>query len=231
MLSISFCASAFHGSEPLRLQPRLARQSATQAPMVDSWYRAGTRSHQIRMSSDAEDAPEGPKKREAYFCNDEGCWIAEQYLCDETGCWIDAAPPPVVLPDGRIFQMDSGVESHEGVKQRTPVPRKTVTSGIFAPAVKASKTVLGEKELNKLRGKVIAEHSKVISAFVDTSESGFGQLVLKQMFEAADKDGDGTLSKEEVREALHALGFKFIKEKQIDMVFERGDLDGNEVQC
>ena len=42
----------------------------------------------------------------------------------------------------------------------------------------------------------------MISNFIDTSESPFGQLVLRRMFEYADKDGNGTLDKEEVREAL-----------------------------
>ena len=74
-----------------------------------------------------------------------------------------------------------------------------------------------------LRGDVIAAHSKVISAFVDTSESPFGQIVLSKMFEAADKDGNGTLDREEIKEALHALGFKFIKDKQLDIIFERAD--------
>ena len=49
------------------------------------------------------------------------------------------------------------------------------------------------------------------------------------MFEAADADGNGTLDKQEVRDALHALGFKFVQAKQVDKIFERADLDGNEV--
>jgi len=52
---------------------------------------------------------------------------------------------------------------------------------------------------------VIAEHSKVISSFVDTSESKFGQIALRELFKAADKDGNGTLDQEEVRAALLAL--------------------------
>ena len=74
--------------------------------------------------------------------------------------------------------------------------RQPSSQGLFAPVVKGAKAVMGEKELNKLRGEVIAQHTKVISAFVDTSESKFGQIVLKRMFEAADKDGNGTLDKE-----------------------------------
>ena len=72
---------------------------------------------------------------------------------------------------------------------------------------------MGRKNLNALRGKVIAQHSKVISAFVDTSESQFGRVMLRPLFEAADKDGDGKLSKEEVRDCLQALGFKWIEDK------------------
>jgi len=49
------------------------------------------------------------------------------------------------------------------------------------------------------------------------------------MFEAADKDNNGTLDREEVREALQALGFTFIQDKQIDQIFSRGDANGDMV--
>jgi len=179
--------------------------------------------------SAVEPEASGPQKREAYFCTDEGCWVAEAVYCDETGCWLEEMPPPITLPDGRVFNMEDGVESHSSLKDRGAPARKPSPKGIFAPAVTGAKAVMGDKELNKLRAEVIAQHSKVISAFVDTSESAFGQIVLKRMFEAADKDGNGTLDKEEVREALHSLGFKFIKEKQIEVIFNRADMDGNEV--
>ena len=71
-------------------------------------------------------------------------------------------------------------------------PKNKVTQqGIFSPLVLGAKRVMGTQELNELRGAVIAKHSNVISAFVDTSESPFGQLVLRRMFEYADKDGNG----------------------------------------
>ena len=89
--------------------------------------------------------------------------------------------------------------------------------------------VMGRKELNAFRASVIAEHTKVISAFVDTSESAFGQIALKRMFEAADKDGNGSLDKEEVKAALNALGFTFIDNKQVDLIFKKADSDKNEV--
>ena len=56
---------------------------------------------------------------------------------------------------------------------------KEAPIGIFAPAVVAAANVMGRKELNALRAKVIAQHTKVISSFVDTSDSQFGRLMLK----------------------------------------------------
>merc|ERR1719488_156535 len=88
---------------------------------------------------------------------------------------------------------------------------------------------MGEQELKEFRASVIAKHSKVISAFVDTSESPFGQLVLKRMFEAADKDGNGTLDREEIRDALRALGFTFVQDKQIEQIMGRADENSDEV--
>jgi len=167
---------------------------------VESWYDAGS-----RLTTEA--AP----PEEVYFCNDQGCWVGSE-------------APVVVLPDGRKFSGDFGVAPHSSVSGKV-----VASQGIFAPVVKGTKRVMGDKELNKLRAQVIAEHTKVITAFVDTSDSQFGQIALRRMFDAADKDGNGTLDREEVRDALHALGFDFIENKQLDKIFERGDLDGNEV--
>merc|ERR1719171_770751 len=150
------------------------------------------------------------QRREAYYCNDEGCWVAEQYFCDETGCWITDESVP--LPDLALKpQKATKVEPETAVVQE----------GIFAPAVKLTAQAMGRKELNAFRAKVIAEHTKVISAFVDTSESKFGQIALRRLFEAADKDGNGTLDKQEVRSALNALGFEWLGEKQVQKIFKR----------
>jgi len=176
--------------------------------MVTSWYDEGTRLTVPEM-----------KDGEAVFCNELGCWIGEKPNEPEA---------PVTLPDGRMFSVEGkNVELAEG--KVVPTARTKAPQGIFAPLVKGTKRVMGEKELNALRAKVIAEHTKVISSFVETSESEFGQIVLKRMFEAADKDGNGTLDRDEIKEALHALGFKFIQDKQLDKIMDRADMDGNEV--
>jgi len=168
--------------------------------MVESWYDTG-----LRLTGDPV--------QQAYFCNDEGCWVGSE-------------APVIRLPDGRLFSGDFGVAPHSSVKGEK---KKQVSQGIFAPVVVGAKSAMGTKELNKLRAQVIAEHTKVISAFVDTSDSPFGQLVLKRMFEAADKDGNGTLDREEIKDALHALGFTFVEDKLLDKIFARADMDGNTV--
>merc|ERR1711907_511849 len=169
---------------------------------VESWYDAGARLTTGTAQAD-----------EVYFCNEQGCWVGS-----------DA--PVVVLPDGRKFSGDFGVAPHKSV---VASGKRVASQGIFAPLVKGTKRVMGDKELNKLRAQVIAEHTKVITAFVDTSDSPFGQIALRRLFDAADRDKNGTLDREEIRDALHALGFTFIENKQLDKIFERGDLDGNEV--
>lgn len=110
-----------------------------------------------------------------------------------------------------------------------PEKREAWREGIFAPLVLGAKAVMGEQELKELRAAVIAKHSKVIAEFVDTSESPFGQLVLRKMFEYADKDGNGSLDKEEVKAALYDLGFDFLDEKQLAKMMDKADADGNDV--
>merc|ERR1711865_1156062 len=100
---------------------------------------------------------------------------------------------------------------------------------IFKRADMDKDEVIDFEELNAFRASVIAEHTKVISSFVDTSESKFGQIALKTLFEAADEDSNGTLDKAEVKAALNALGFSFIEDKQVNTIFKRADTDGDEV--
>lgn len=102
-------------------------------------------------------------------------------------------------------------------------------AGIFAPVVLQAKKSFGVNEINALRAKVIAEHTKVIAKFVDTSESPFGRIALKALFEAADKDGNGTLDRDEVEAALLALGFTHLNDKKIEGIVARADVDDNQV--
>lgn len=99
--------------------------------------------------------------------------------------------------------------------------------GIFSPVVRAAKVFLGEDKLNKVRATAISKHSEVITGFVETSETTFGTVVLKQLFKLADKDGNGAISKEELQTALASLGFDWLKDKQIQGIFARADADGN----
>jgi Secreted protein acidic and rich in cysteine Ca binding region len=99
--------------------------------------------------------------------------------------------------------------------------------GILSPVVTTLKAVVGEDELNKVRGKVIALHSDVIKNFVDTSDSPIGQTVLKTMFAVADVDKNGTVEENELNKALESLGFRFLNEKQKHGIFERADADKN----
>jgi len=163
--------------------------------------------------------------------------VAMQYNGGPTNwkpSWKDAYAP--AGGGGKQVFADAGeqkVVADAGEKpapaEKKPTKRKPTATGLFAPAVVAAKDVMGAKELNKLRADIIKKHTKVISSFVDTSESKFGQIVLKRMFDAADKDDSGTLDREEIKEALAALGFDFLTEKDMDKVMKKADMDGNEV--
>ena len=98
-------------------------------------------------------------------------------------------------------------------------------NGVFSPAVHLAKAALGEKKLNKIRADVISLHSDVIGNFVGTSNSGFGQATLRTLFQAADKNGNGSIEEEELAKALQTLGFDWLKEKQIKGIFKRADTD------
>ena len=103
--------------------------------------------------------------------------------------------------------------------------------GIFSPVVYAGKMLLGDDELNKIRGKAISMHSDVIKSFVATADSPVGQSVLKSLFAMSDKDADGKLSRDELASAIRTLGFDWLKEKQIDGIIKRADADEDGYIC
>ena len=79
---------------------------------------------------------------------------------------------------------------------------------------------------------VIGAHTRVIQAFVDTSDSPFGCLALEKLFELADLDGDGTVDRDELERALKKLGFYHLSSAQIDAIMNRADEDDNcNVRC
>ena len=112
-------------------------------------------------------------------------------------------------------------------KKGKPVVKKAKDIGLLSPLVLVAKDIMGEKELQKLRGEIITLHSNVIDSFVSTSDSPFGKAVLRRMFTLADFDGNGQIDKDEFKAWLDALGFDFLKPKQVDGMFERADADQN----
>jgi len=112
--------------------------------------------------------------------------------------------------------------------KKAPAPPKTNAAhkeGIFSPLVIAAGTILGPDQLNKIRAKAISMHSDIIKSFVETSESTFGRAVLQQLFKYVDADNSGYIDKNELSVALSLLGFKWLKDKQVDGIFERADVN------
>lgn len=102
-------------------------------------------------------------------------------------------------------------------------------NGIFSPIVNETKKILGEKKLNEIRAKIILQHSKVISQFVDTSDTKFGKIALKCLFEAADKNKNGKLEFDEIKSASKALGFTWIDDDKTRKLIISGDINNDEI--
>jgi len=109
----------------------------------------------------------------------------------------------------------------------SPVVMGGAKDGPFTPLVKLTRRIVGKDRFLKFRANVIAEHTKVIQAFVETADSPFGCMAVKQLFELADMDGNGTIDKEELKTALYKLGFTHLKDKQIEAILNRADADDN----
>ena len=122
--------------------------------------------------------------------------------------------------------------STEQIKQkRVKSPRNTVAhaEGVFSPLVLVTKDLIGVQKLNKVRAKVISLHSDVIGKFVNTYETPFGEVVLNQLFAKIDLNKDGYLDTSELTSAFKALGFTWLKKKQVNGIMKRADKDGNGV--
>lgn len=141
---------------------------------------------------------------------------------DETKLIMDIPPEPT-----------ASLETAAAVKKPKPAAAKKAPKkkggggghkeGVFSPIVVAAGAVLGDSQLKKVRAKVISIHSDLIKSFVGTSDSEFGQAVLKQLFNFVDADNSGYLDKEELMVALDMLGFKWLNDKQVNKIFARAD--------
>ena len=100
--------------------------------------------------------------------------------------------------------------------------------GIFSPLVLAAKElVVGDNDLNKIRGKAIGLHSKVITSFVGTHETVLGNSIMLQLFALMDNNKDGIVDEGKLAAAFKTLGFSWLKEKQISGIIKRaGSEDG-----
>merc|ERR1712038_229921 len=116
-------------------------------------------------------------------------------------------------------------------KKKVPpkVKKPNHKEGVFSPIVFASKKVLGEENLNQLRGKVISLHSGVIGSFVDTHSTPIGSKIAQTLFVVIDENKDGTLDQKELKAAFQALGFSWLQDKQVAGIMKRADKDENGV--
>ena len=110
---------------------------------------------------------------------------------------------------------EEGAPSPPKKKKKNPAHKE----GVFSPTVVAAGTILGQDQLNKIRGKFIT--------YRGTSDSKFGKAVLRNLFEIVDVDNSGYIDKEELNQALNLLGFKWLGEKQVAKIFERADSNGD----
>jgi len=156
---------------------------------------------------------------------------------------IVVSPPSANKDDpNRVMQADNEEQQQQQQTVSSPTPPPNVKkgkrkasaakvdrsgSGLFAPAVLLTKDIVGDTKLKKLRATIIGMHADVIGKFTATSQTDFGNQVLKVLFALADKDNNGTIDEEEFTVALQALGFDFLKEKQIASLFKRADGDKN----
>lgn len=153
---------------------------------------------------------------------------------DDDSCFIDDSPdevdtPPKMIMDIPPTPVAPAASTPAATKKAAPKKKKggVHKEGVFSPIVVAAGAVLGEDQLNKVRAKVITLHSDIIKSFVDTSDSAFGRAVLRQLFNVVDADNSGYLDKSEVATALNLLGFKWLKEKHVEKIFERADANGD----
>eukprot|EP00549_Striatella_unipunctata_P013431 CAMPEP_0118711898 /NCGR_PEP_ID=MMETSP0800-20121206/24418_1 /TAXON_ID=210618 ORGANISM="Striatella unipunctata, Strain CCMP2910" /NCGR_SAMPLE_ID=MMETSP0800 /ASSEMBLY_ACC=CAM_ASM_000638 /LENGTH=220 /DNA_ID=CAMNT_0006616693 /DNA_START=33 /DNA_END=695 /DNA_ORIENTATION=- len=133
--------------------------------------------------------------------------------------------PSTVAMDGVKEQTVSTTPEAKQVAK--PNNTKKSKEGVFSPVVYALQEAFGKDRIKKLKTKIISKHSNIIKDFVETSETAFGEAVLKVLFETVDRNGDGSLDEKELENALQGLGFTWVEQKQVMQIIKRGDKDGN----
>jgi len=101
--------------------------------------------------------------------------------------------------------------------------------GPLTPTVVGFKVLMGDENLNSLRNYFIKLHGDAQAAAIDTHESEMGQALMGWLFDQADKDGNGTIDKEELMEAVKRLGFTWMDDKRVDKLIKKADKNENEV--
>ena len=138
------------------------------------------------------------------------------------------AQAPILLPIET--EQESPKAAAPVVKpKKVTVKKPNHKEGVFSPIVIASKKIVGDDNINKLRAKFISLHSGVIGDFVQTHESPLGNQIAKSLFVVMDANNDGTLDKEELKTAFETLGFTWLQEKQVNGILKRADKDNNGV--
>jgi hypothetical protein len=160
--------------------------------------------------------PEAPADPEAFYAA-----VYEGAEVDGVVC--GATCRSVLRTQGYPMPLRAARASRAG----TPAMMGKGKDGIFTPIVLLTKRLMGKDKFNSFRGNVIAQHTKVIQAFVETSDSPVGCIALEKLFELADKDKSGTIDREELENALYTLGFTHLRDGQIDQILKRADEDDN----
>ena len=132
-----------------------------------------------------------------------------------------SVPHFIDLSDGSEVEEPKQPRMQQSSKRSKRTTADKHKEGIFSPAVQLGKKLLGDEELNRIRGNAISMHSDAIKKFVSTAESNFGNRVLRALFKLADRNGNGKIEMEELESALNSLGFRWLEEKQLQGIFKR----------
>lgn len=101
--------------------------------------------------------------------------------------------------------------------------------GPFTPTVVGLKMVMGDDNLKDMRNYFIKLHGDAQNAAIDTHDTEMGKQIMGWLFDQADKDGNGTIDKEELLAACQKLGFSWMDDKKASKLLKKADKDENEV--